>query len=59
MAHPTRICAQRYRPRPEARIHTAQVTPAIRAGSDFFPENMPDSDIEDMEGEEVEEIEDY
>ena len=35
-AYPTRICAQRYHPRPEARIHTAQIMPAIRASHDFF-----------------------
>ena len=49
MAHPTRICAQRYRPKPEARIHLAQVTPEIYADPLFFIENMPDSDVEDRE----------
>ena len=49
MAHPTRICAQRYRPKPEARIHLAQVTPEIHADPLFFIEHMPDSDVEDRE----------
>ena len=38
-----------YRPKPEARIHLAQVTPEIHADPLFFIENMPDSDVEDRE----------
>ena len=51
MAHPTRLCPQRFRPRSELRIHMAQVTPELRADSNFFIENMPDSDVEDEEAD--------
>ena len=56
-AHPTRLCAQRYRPRPEVRVHMAQITPDMKDDPTFIFENMPDSDAEDDDALEVELIE--
>ena len=53
-AHPTRLCAQRYQPRPEVRIHSAQITLCMRDDPQYIFTNMPDSEAEDDNATEVE-----